>query len=238
MGRITAGKSSIISRLKRLHVMAVVATILGAVCVASMCYGAKGKIAAPSVQPAADAGLADICRRKQISLPLKNARITVDKKARRLRLYEGGSLLKTYPVAFGPNLEGHKTREGDGRTPEGKYYLIKHTSPAFGRCFYIAYPNEKDAREGHENDVISKKSYLKVKAATTAKTYPPSNTGLGGQILLHGTKDRSEQNLTSIDWTLGCIAMENADIMEILNAIPDNARPEIQISPSLNNTAN
>ena len=52
-------------------------------------------------------------------------RIVVEKAARTLSLYRDGRVLKTYKVALGANAEGPKEREGDGRTPEGKYVILQ-----------------------------------------------------------------------------------------------------------------
>lgn len=185
---------------------------------------------APSLRPGEPPSpLPEIGQRLKISFPLKKARIEVDKKQRKLMLYEGGTLLKTYPIALGFEPEGHKKISGDGKTPEGAYYMIKHTSPAFGRCFYIAYPNADDAKAGLDSRLINKKQYDRILKQLKNLDYPAYETGLGGQILLHGTKDRSKQHLTDTDWTFGCIAMENEHILELLDAIPDNARIVINI---------
>src|SRR5437016_4960017 len=48
-------------------------------------------------------------------------RVVVDKTARTLTLLSGDQVLKTYRVVLGRNPVGAKTREGDGRTPEGEY---------------------------------------------------------------------------------------------------------------------
>lgn len=185
---------------------------------------------APSLRPGEPpAPLPDIAKKQKIALPLRNARIEVDKKNRKLMLYEGDALLKTYPIALGFEPVGHKKKSGDGKTPEGKYYIIKHNSPAFGRCFYIAYPNADDAKAGLESKLINKKQHDRILKQLKKWDYPAYETGLGGQILLHGTKDRTKQNLTDTDWTHGCIAMENEHIVELLDAVPDIARATIII---------
>ena len=47
--------------------------------------------------------------------------ITVYKSQRLLIYTRRGKTLFTCSVALGASPLGHKTREGDGRTPEGKY---------------------------------------------------------------------------------------------------------------------
>ena len=47
--------------------------------------------------------------------------IVVEKGKRLLTLYKSGAVLRSYHVALGRGLSGAKVREGDNRTPEGRY---------------------------------------------------------------------------------------------------------------------
>ena len=49
--------------------------------------------------------------------------VIVDKSERRLYLYQGEELLRTFRIALGKNPVGPKFRRGDNRTPEGRYTL-------------------------------------------------------------------------------------------------------------------
>src|ERR671935_6532 len=53
----------------------------------------------------------------------KADRVIVFKARRELQLLRDGELLKSYPIALGPRPKGPKRRKGDGRTPEGVYYV-------------------------------------------------------------------------------------------------------------------
>ena len=46
-------------------------------------------------------------------------RVVILKKERRLLLMSGEKIAREYRISLGPHPEGHKTREGDGKTPEG-----------------------------------------------------------------------------------------------------------------------
>jgi len=50
-------------------------------------------------------------------------KVVVLKAARRLLLFRGDEILASFRVALGRNPKGKKTRQGDGRTPEGRYVL-------------------------------------------------------------------------------------------------------------------
>lgn len=49
--------------------------------------------------------------------------VRVYKAQRRLQLLSGDTVLKSYQVGLGNEPIGHKQFEGDGKTPEGLYYL-------------------------------------------------------------------------------------------------------------------
>jgi murein L,D-transpeptidase YafK len=158
--------------------------------------------------------------------------LEVTKSRYRMDVTSGGKRVKVYPVAMGGRPEHPKTRDSDGRTPEGRYVLIPHhPSPGFGPCFYICYPNGTDARRGLAEKRIGNPVLERIDAALRRGQRPPHDTPLGGLILLHGTKLRSLPALTETNWTTGCIAMENADVEELLRAFSPNDRPLLTIRP-------
>src|SRR5688572_8310043 len=72
-------------------------------------------------------------------------RIVVLKGNRKMEVYSGNELLKTYKISLGKNPVGHKEHEGDGRTPEGKYYISsKNNKSKFHLSLGISYPNAED----------------------------------------------------------------------------------------------
>src|SRR5438876_11420268 len=88
---------------------------------------------------------------RQKSVNAKAERILVEKGARRLTLFCAGRKLKEYRVALGFSPVGPKQREGDGRTPEGKYAIDFHKSDsAFHRALHISYPDAADSARAAE----------------------------------------------------------------------------------------
>src|SRR5438128_643847 len=51
-------------------------------------------------------------------------RIVIKKAERRLQLFDGEKLIKTYTGALGFMPAGDKEIEGDGKTPEGEFYVF------------------------------------------------------------------------------------------------------------------
>lgn len=116
--------------------------------------------------------------------------IQVHKADRKMYLFHHDRVLKTYDIALGFTPEGHKQFEGDGKTPEGQYY-ISHKNPdsKFHLSLGISYPNEADI------------------AFAEAQGKSP-----GGDIFIHGGPNTP---ITSRDWTWGCIALTDREMERV-----------------------
>ena len=137
-------------------------------------------------------------------------RVVLDKAERRLTLYRDGRELKTYRVSLGLRPTGHKQQEGDFRTPEGKYLLTRRNPDSeFFLSIQVSYPGPDDLATAHKNGVSP-----------------------GGLIMIHGLPNimkYSRDRYLSTDWTDGCIALSNEDMLEVwLLTQPDTP---IEITP-------
>lgn len=71
--------------------------------------------------------------------------IVVDKTARKLTLLHNGDVLKAYDVALGQAPIGPKQREGDGRTPEGRYVIDSKNRRSHNHlALHVCYPDATD----------------------------------------------------------------------------------------------
>tara|TARA_Y100000310_G_C20673723_1_gene811684 strand:- start:292 stop:924 length:633 start_codon:yes stop_codon:yes gene_type:complete len=124
----------------------------------------------------------------------KKSCILVDKKARQMELYQNGKKTANYIIELGYNPIGDKTKEGDGRTPEG-YYKLKfvNTWSSYHKGLRVGYPNGSDWREFYR---------LKNKGELS------SSDTIGSEIEIHGDGSTT----TKSDWTIGCMALSNKDI--------------------------
>jgi murein L,D-transpeptidase YafK len=122
--------------------------------------------------------------------------VVVDKSDRKLILYKAGRILREFDVSLGQMPSGPKQREGDFRTPEGKYYLAgRNVNSDFFLSIHVSYPNDTD------------------RARARAEGVDP-----GGQIMIHGLPNEPKYDLRhyqDTDWTDGCIAVSNSDMVDI-----------------------
>jgi murein L,D-transpeptidase YafK len=77
--------------------------------------------------------------------------VLVKKSEHRLFLLKNGKAFKEFHVVFGDEPKGHKQREGDERTPEGRYILdLKKANSRYHRAIHISYPNDADKKRAQE----------------------------------------------------------------------------------------
>ncbi len=144
---------------------------------------------------------------------LSSPSIVVMKHQRKLLLYSGNKLIRTYRIGLGLSPVGDKVREGDRRTPEGDFYIFtKNDKSAFYLSLGLSYPNAPHAQRGLRDGLITRTQYDAIMDALAAHKAPPQNTKLGGDIYIHGNGSKS-------DWTWGCVALEDEDIRQLFNAV-------------------
>ena len=136
-------------------------------------------------------------------------RIVVVKSERKLHLYRDGQALRSFDIALGLVPEGPKRESGDFRTPEGQYFLEwKNAESDYFMALKVSYPNERD------------------RARAAAAGVDP-----GGQIMIHGQPNNgrySAMRSQGMDWTDGCIAVSNSDMVDIWLMTAEGMPIEIQ----------
>jgi murein L,D-transpeptidase YafK len=149
---------------------------------------------------------------------LKDPNIVIRKSARVLEVYDGLRLVKTFRMVLGFSPEMDKEVEGDGRTPEGEFYVFtKNPKSRFHLSLGLSYPAPDDAERGFAGGLITREEREAILKANGEKAMPPQKTRLGGEIYIHGGG-------TASDWTDGCVALENEEMTELFAAIPVGTR--------------
>ena len=150
--------------------------------------------------------------------PMDNPHIIIKKKKRLLQIYDGGKLVREYKFVLGFAPVDDKEIEGDGKTPEGDFYVFtKNDKSKFHVSLGLSYPNIEDAKRGLKAKIISREEHDAIVKAINEKQMPPQKTALGGEIYIHGGG-------TEDDWTDGCVALRNEEMKEIFDAIPVGAK--------------
>lgn len=128
--------------------------------------------------------------------------VVVKKSERQMFLLSGQKVLKAYQVGLGPQPVGHKMFEGDGRTPEGIYYINRQNpNSQYHLSLGISYPDTEDAAR-----------------AMMLGQQP------GGDIMIHGRGPYGNKQ-TLRDWTAGCIAVNDDEMEDIFSMV----RPGVPI---------
>ena len=125
--------------------------------------------------------------------------VVVDKTARTLKLYANRQALHVIgDIQLGDAPVGHKRFQGDERTPEGRYRIDwGNPDSAYYLSLHISYPNAAD------------EAY----AAAHGRS-------AGGMIMIHGQPNGMAGRMRG-DWTDGCIAVSNAEMDLLWDAVPD-----------------
>jgi hypothetical protein len=140
---------------------------------------------------------------------IQNPDVFIYKEKRRLYVIQSNTLVRDYPIGLGFRPSGDKEREGDGKTPEGDFFIcVKKPSSRFVKSLGLNYPDKKHAERAFFAGVITPLEFRDILLAFENRATPPWNTTLGGQIFIHaGGAHR--------DWTEGCIALYNSDMDEL-----------------------
>lgn len=152
---------------------------------------ADGEMAAMLLRPPAsiDSELAD--------------HVIVRKSERKLYLMRSGEVLRSHEISLGRNPVGHKEKEGDFRTPEGRYRLDwRNPYSAFYMAIHVSYPNQEDLSRARSRGIDP-----------------------GGMIMIHGLPNEPKYAMPEYrrsDWTDGCIAVSNSAMIDIWLSVADD----------------
>jgi len=128
--------------------------------------------------------------------------IVVEKAQRKMFLYQKGIVIGEIPVSLGKNPVGQKQEQGDGRTPEGEFFIHrKLCSPKYYRSLCISYPRPEDIDRAAKRGVSP-----------------------GGDITIHAqpkwnADGQQDQYTLSQNWTQGCVAVTNSTMNELWYAV-------------------
>jgi murein L,D-transpeptidase YafK len=144
-----------------------------------------------------------------VAVPVPVAdKVVVRKSERRLMLMRHGEVLRSYRIALGLVPDGAKARSGDFRTPEGNYLLTRRNPRSdYFLSILVSYPNDQDQERARRDHVEP-----------------------GGSIMIHGLPNSLRHSMSyyeKSDWTDGCIALSDSDMVEVWLMTRENTPIEI-----------
>ena len=142
-------------------------------------------------------------------------KIRIRKEAHRMDLLTADlEVVATYRVAIGPGGSGYKHREGDKVTPVGRYHVISRGPSTFKIFMRLDYPNAEDRAR-----------FAKLKKDGSL----PGEATIGGDIGIHGgTPSGYATGDASHDWTLGCVSVEDSEIVAVAPLVKDGTVVDIE----------
>jgi murein L,D-transpeptidase YafK len=166
------------------------------------------------------------------SIAASEFNLFVDKSQRRLIVKQGETIAKQYSIALGRGGRGDKTQTGDLKTPIGTYRIVKFKADSdFHFFMQLNYPNVKDAFYGLKNGVIDRATFDRIIASLNNGSMPPQDTPLGGFIGIHGIGEVDDKRLKThrvANWTEGCIAVTNEEIIDLRRYVGIGTKVTIQ----------
>lgn len=148
--------------------------------------------------------------------------ILIEKEKRCLSVFDAeGQRLLHCPVALGKTPVGHKMCEGDGKTPEGAYFVcLKREKGKYGFSLGLSYPSLTDANLAVSEGRMDASLLHLFEEAERETKRPPWGTSLGGEIYIHGGG-------IDHDWTAGCIALRDSDMVKVFALMEHGGRVTI-----------
>jgi len=135
-------------------------------------------------------------------------KVVVEKEQRKLHLLKDGDVFRSFDIALGIAPIGDKEKEGDQKTPEGTYSLdARNPDSDFFLSIHISYPDATDRAHARRN-----------------------GEDPGSAIMIHGQPNAptySAAYYRKEDWTNGCIAVSNSDMIDIWLMTPNDVQIDI-----------
>lgn len=155
--------------------------------------------------------------------------VLIDERLDILAIKDGETTLAQFNnIAFGVAGVGLKKRQGDGITPQGSFKIYEiRPSSRFHIFAALNYPTAPYVEFGHKNHVIAHYELHQLLDRINRGLIPPQTTRLGGNIGIHGVGRGDLETHRTVNWTDGCIAVENEQIERFATLVSRGTPVEI-----------
>lgn len=147
-------------------------------------------------------------------------------KERRLTVVRGGHVIHEIPhFAIGINGADTLRTRGSAMTPTGEFRVERiNPNSQYATFIGINYPNPRVADQALAAGVITEEEAERIRRHYRQHRLSYPNTSLGGHIGIHGLGNRDPFLNRRVDWTEGCLAVEN-DQVRLLHSLVEIDTP-------------
>lgn len=142
---------------------------------------------------------------------------------------ENHVLVRFRNIAIGSGGVADSHLRGDETTPRGIFHVSwvdRHSR--FGTFYGLDYPSARIARRAYAEGSISRAEYDAIVQALRQHGTPPQDTPLGGQLGIHGIGRGDPDVQQAVNWTDGCVALNNRQIRRLARWIHVGTRVVIR----------
>lgn len=156
--------------------------------------------------------------------------ILIDTTHRTLTLMRNDEAILFFKnISIGRGGSSNLHMQGDNTTPKGSYRIIsKKTRSQYTLFLELDYPTVDHAELALAENKITLDDYAAIVRANKLGLAPPDTTPLGGAIGIHGIGNGDLDTHRDFNWTHGCVALENDQIIELARWVEAGVRVHIQ----------
>jgi murein L,D-transpeptidase YafK len=143
--------------------------------------------------------------------------VAVDTEQLSLAVMQGENPLQVFDnIAIGSSGPSLAKKRGDGTTPLGEFTITEiRRSERFKLFMAINYPNLEHTERAFQDHRIDTKEYRALRYDLDRGRPPLQSTSLGGQLGIHGVGTGDMKVHETVNWTEGCIALTNEQLLEL-----------------------
>lgn len=161
-------------------------------------------------------------------LPVEDGRVWlhISVKDRRLSVVRGRHVIHEIPhFAIGINGAVDLRTRGSAMTPKGEFRVERiNPNSQYATFIGINYPNPRVAEQALAEGLITLEEAERIRHHYRQHRLSYPNTSLGGHIGIHGLGNRDPFLNRRVDWTEGCLAVEN-DQVRLLHSLVEIDTP-------------
>jgi murein L,D-transpeptidase YafK len=143
--------------------------------------------------------------------------VAVDTEELSVSVMRGEDSLQIFEnIAIGSNGPTLAKIRGDATTPLGEFTITEiRRSERFKLFMAINYPNLDHTERAFKDQRIDEREYRALRYDLDRGQPPVQSTKIGGQLGIHGLGSGDMKVHETVNWTEGCIALTNEQLLEL-----------------------